>query len=121
MVYFLIKAGYDSWRKQILNVSLYKNDIWDKGTILLNNQTNFWKINSAVNNKVEIIRNNDIYALLLNGMIVYENPKLFKYEINLFFKTKTHNFEEKNVYHYLDYKHVNTQDIYTINNLRQLN
>lgn len=121
MTSFFIKAGYDGWRNQILNVSLHKTQIWESGAIFLNNNSHFWKINSDVKNQVEIIKNNDNYALVLNHMIVYENPKVFNYDIKLLYTNKVTDFSRKNLYHYLDYNFVNTKDIYTLNNLRQLN
>lgn len=121
MASFFIKAGYDGWRKQILNVSLEKTQIWESGSIFLSNNYHFWKIRSDVKNQVEIIKNNNNYALVLNNMIVYENPKIFDYDIKLLYTNKVTDFSSKNLYDYLDYNFVNAKDIYTINNLRQLN
>ncbi len=111
---FFIKAGYDVTLKHIKNVSLFKSNSWQKGVIRLNDRGNICQINSANENKLEISRYNDKHALLLNSMIIYEDEKLFSYEINLSYQNNI----DHNSIHFTYFKY---NDLTHINLFRQLN
>jgi hypothetical protein len=111
---FCIKAGYDATLKQIKNVILLKTNSWQRGNIRLNDRANVCQINSASENKLEIIRYNDKHALLLNSMIIYENEKLFTYDINLSY---LNNIDHSCIH----YTFINYNDLTIINPFRQLN
>ncbi len=111
---FFIKAGYDATLKQIKNVSLLKSNSWQKGLVRLNDRGNICQINSANENKLEIIRYNDKHALLLNSMIIYENENLFSYDINLSYQNNI----DHNSIHFTYFKY---NDLTIINPIRQLN
>ena len=90
---FFIKAGYDGWRKQIVNINLLKNNFWKEGLVTIHSNNgnklrfnNSMNLNPGVNNTLEIIEYNNNYALMFNNMIVYDSPKLFTYDINLLFE-----------------------------------
>jgi hypothetical protein len=111
---FFIRAGYDMKLKLIKNVFLMKTNTWQRGIILLNDRGNICQINSANENKVEMIRYNDKHALLLNSMIIYENVDLFTYDINLSY---INNIDHNSIHFtYLSYN-----DMTIINPFRQLN
>ena len=125
---FFIKAGYDGWRKQIVNINLLKNNCWKEGlvTIHLNNGNklrfnNSMNLNPCVNNKLEIIDYNYNYVLMINSMIVYDSPNLFTYHINLLFDSKMNNYTNENIYNYIKYEQLDLSNISTFNNLRTLN
>ncbi len=80
---FLIKGGYDAMRKQILNLSLYPTTIWHHGVVFVNKNMVACTLNPMHKNILEIVNYNNTAALLLNNNIVYENNKLFKYDIQL--------------------------------------
>jgi len=66
---FNIKGGFDILRNQIVNIILQKNNIWNFGMIIYNKKKLF-NINSNEENKIELIKYNTKYALLINDMII---------------------------------------------------
>ena len=124
---FLIKAGYNGWHKQIVNINLLKNDFWSEGmvTIYSNdiklNFNNNMKLKPHVNNKLEMIEYNNKYALMFNNMIVYDSHKLFTYDINLFFDSTSNNYTSNNIYSYIKYDTIDLPNMISFNNLRTLN
>jgi hypothetical protein len=78
-----IKAGYYAVSKQILNITLKPTTIWHSGIILTNENKVISILNHENENKLEMLKYNDIIVLLLNNSIIYENKKLFNYNLDL--------------------------------------
>ena len=53
---FLIKCGYDAWRKQIVNINLKQNNLWKTGSIILNNKIHYYRLNPMMNTRLEMIK-----------------------------------------------------------------
>lgn len=128
MMSFFIKAGYDGCRKQIVNIGLLKNDFWKEGIVTVYNNNNVklnfrnsMKLTSEVNNTIELIKYNHNYALMINNMIVYDSPKLFTYDVNLFFPIKNNNYATENILNYVKYDMIELSNVVNFNNLRTLN
>jgi hypothetical protein len=125
---FFIKAGYDGWRKQIVNLGLLKNDFWKEGIVTVYNNNNVklnfsnsMKLKPDVNNSIEIIKYNHNYALVFNNMIVYDSPKLFTYDVNLFFPIKNINYVNENIFNYIKYDMIELSNVANFDKLRTLN
>ena len=114
---FNIKGGFDILRNQIVNIVLQKNNIWNFGMIIYNKQQLF-NINSNKENKIELIKYNTKYALVINDMIIYENENLFMYDINLHINE---NENENNIYKKIIYNVINYNDFRDFNLMRTLN
>jgi len=119
---FLIKCGYDAWRKQIVNINLKQNNLWKTGSIILNNKTHYYRLNPMMNTRLEMIKNENSYLLTVNGGIIYEQNKPFVYDTELIFHNDDRtNFSEKNIYTCFDYEYIKMNEIKEINNFRDLN
>jgi len=107
---FALKGGYNAFYRKIINVSLKKTTVWNRGAVIINGVR--CNIDSARDNEIEIIKYNDMNTLLVNDAIIYENQRLFTYDINLNynFQYKT-DFSKKNIYSYIDFKAVNYNDL----------
>jgi len=79
------------------------------------------KLASEVNNTIELIKYNNNYALMINNMIVYYSPKLFAYDVNLFFPIKNNNYANENIFNYVKYDMIELSNVVNFNNLRTLN
>jgi hypothetical protein len=80
---FLIKGGYDIFRKQVLNISLKRTNIWTQGIVTVRQNKYVCGIIPLNENKLEIVKYDNRHALLLNNSIIYEDRKLFTYKIDL--------------------------------------
>ena len=80
---FIIKGGYDAFRKQVLNISLKRTDKWTSGTLLVKKNILVYNLVPRYDNEIELVKYNDNHALLLNNTIIYEDKKLFTYKLNL--------------------------------------
>jgi hypothetical protein len=80
---FTIKAGYDRLRKQVLNISLKRTELWTHGSIFVQQNIHMAGIQPDRENHIEIVKYDDMHALLLNNAIIYEDKKLFSYTIDL--------------------------------------
>jgi hypothetical protein len=80
---FLINGGYNAIRKQILNICLKPTTIWSHGIVFVNKNMVACTLNPMNENKLEIVNYNNTATLLLNNTIIYENSKLFTYNIEL--------------------------------------
>jgi len=117
---FALKGGYDAFYRHVINVSLRKTNIWKRGAIIVNG-TQF-NIDSARDNLIEMVKYDDINTLMLNNAIIYENRKLFVYDIDLKYNIEqTHDFSKKNLYNYIDFNVVNYDEIQNIFAQRTLN
>lgn len=118
---FIIKGGVDLVRNQIINVLLKKTNMWTFGSVLYNNQ-HLCNITAKQDNKLEIIRyNSSKHSLVLNDMIIYENEKLFVYDIDLQLAVKENNYSEANIYQAIVYEPVACKDMRTYNSRRSVN
>ncbi len=124
---FLIKGGYDSLRKTIINLSLIKTNLWQQGIITTDNKNPICKLNSFVDNHLELVKyNNDMHALVLNDMIVYEKKYLFMYDVELLLKKEdcacgVRSQGDEHIYNYVTYYWVNYDTIKHVNSQRYLN
>jgi hypothetical protein len=112
---FIIKGGYDAIRKQVLNISLKRTNKWTTGTLLVKKDILVYNLVPRYDNEIELVKYNDVHALLLNNTIIYEDKKLFSYKLNL------QGFNELLVYDsnphdYLEYKYV---DYYAMKHFAQ--
>ena len=117
---FTIKGGFDIFRNQIVNIVLQKNNIWNFGMIMYNKKKIF-NINSNQENKIELIKYNTKHALVINDMIIYENEKLFMYDINLYINDNDNKFNDNNIYKKIIYNVINYNDFCDFNLIRSLN
>ena len=115
---FLIKGGYDVFRKQILNVSLKRADVWTHGHIMVRQHKYVGELSSQNENIIELVRYDDMHALLLNNAIIYEDKKLFTYKLDLFYKTPPVNVNTWNlcdmsdyIKNYVDYSYITYQEM----------
>jgi predicted RNase H-related nuclease YkuK (DUF458 family) len=113
---FTIKGGFDIFRNQIVNIVLQKNNIWKFGMIMYNKKKIF-NINSNQENKIELIKYNTKHALVINDMIIYENEKLFMYDINLHINDN----DNENIYKNIIYNVIKYNDFRDLNLMRSLN
>jgi len=118
---FLIKCGYDAWRKQIVNINLKQNNLWKTGSIILNNKIHYYRLNPMMNTRLEMIKIENRYLLTVNGGIIYEANKPFVYDTELFFHNDQNNFSDKNIYTCFDYESVQINKMKEIINLRTMN
>jgi len=121
---FLIKGGYDSLRKTIINLSLIKTNLWQQGIITTESKKPICKLNSFTDNHLELVKyNNDMHALVLNDMIVYENKHLFMYDVELLLKKEDCpcGVNSDHIYNYVTYYWVNYDTIKHVNSQRYLN
>jgi hypothetical protein len=134
---FTIKGGFDILRNQIVNIVLQKNNIWNFGIIMYNKKKIF-NINSNQENKIELIKYNTKYALVINDMIIYENEKIFMYDINLYMNdidninvneninvnnniNVNENIYKNIIYNVINYNVINYNDFRDFNLMRTLN
>lgn len=117
---FIIKGGYDVFRKQILNVSLKPTDKWTQGLLFVKHNRFVYNLVPRYDNKLEMVKYNDIHALLLNNTIIYENKKLFTYKLDLQSEVVP-DLNDPNLYDFLDYKYLNYNELKWLNTRRTLN
>jgi hypothetical protein len=79
----LIKCGYYAISKHVLNLTLKPTNIWHNGIILTNKNKVISTLDSENENKLKMIKYNDMAVLLLNNSVIYENKKLFSYNLDL--------------------------------------
>jgi len=116
---FALRGGYDSFYRHVINVSLKKTNIWKNGAVMING-VNF-KIDSSRDNVIEIVKYDDINILMVNNGIIYENRKLFIYDIDLRYNIKNYDFSKENFYNYIDFNIVNYNEFDDFFSQRLLN
>ena len=77
-----IKGGYYAVSKQFLNITLKPTTKWHHGLLSFHNKV-ISTIDPLKENKLEMIQYNNMAVLLLNNGIIYENKKLFTYDLEL--------------------------------------
>ena len=119
---FLIKAGYDAIRKQVLNVSLKPNTLWHTGMVLVNKNMVVCTLNPRNENTLEVVNYNDTATLLLNNAIIYENNKLFTYKIDLAVTDNESLYlDDRSLENLIEYDYINFSDIKKHSTHRSLN
>ena len=78
-----IKGGYYAISKKLLNITLKPTTLWHNGIILTNNNKVISTLNPENENKLVMVNYNDATVLLLNNSVIYENKKLFNYNLDL--------------------------------------
>lgn len=78
-----IKGGYYAISKKLLNITLKPTTLWHNGVILTHKNKVISTLNPENENKLELVNYNDTAVLLLNNSIIYENKKLFNYNLDL--------------------------------------
>jgi len=116
---FALKGGYDAFYRHVINVSLKKTNIWNRGAVMVNG-VNF-NIDSSRDNLIEMVKYDDINTLMVNNAIIYENRKYFTYDIDLKYNFTEHDFSKKNIYNYIDFNIINYNEIHNIFAQRTLN
>jgi hypothetical protein len=117
---FILKGGYDAFGRNIINVSLRKTTIWNRGAVRVNGAE--FNIDSSRDNLIEMVKYDDIHTLLVNNAIIYDNRKMFVYDIDLKYNLEQpHDFSKKNIYNYINYNIINYNEIQNIFAQRTLN
>ena len=102
---FLVKGGYDAIRKQVVNISLRRTDKWARGLIFVRTNRYIGSLDPVNENNIELVKFDDIHALLLNNAIIYEDKKLFGYKLELQCETEP-DLNDKKLYDFLDYNYL---------------
>ena len=116
---FALRAGYDAVYRHVINVSLKKTSLWKNGLLVVNG-VNF-NIDSSRDNLIEIVKYHDLNTLMVNNAIIYENRKLFTYDVDLNMNIHYNDFSKKNLYNYIDFNVIGYNDIENIFSRRCLN
>jgi hypothetical protein len=98
-----IKGGYYAISKKVLNITLRPTTIWYNGIILTSKNKVISTLNPENENKLELINYNDTAVLLLNNSIIYENNKLFYYNLDLSLKYDDFIFNKERFHKYIHY------------------
>jgi hypothetical protein len=107
----LIRGGYYAVKKQILNVNLKPTTLLHEGLILTNKNMLITKLNLKKENNIELVNYKDTALLLLNNTVIYENNKLFNYNINLSFKNDDFIFNKNRFDKCIHYDFINLDDM----------
>ena len=102
---FLIKGGYDAFRKQVVNISLRRTDKWINGLLMVQKNMYVGSLLPVNENHIEIVKYGDTNVLLLNDNIVYENKKLFSYKLELQ-PREVPDLNDPKLYDFLEYHYV---------------
>jgi hypothetical protein len=117
---FLVKGGYDIIRKQVVNISLKRTTKWTRGLLFVGSNKYLSSLNPTNENILELVRHDNMHALVLNNAIIYEDNKLFAYKIDLQCEIEP-DLTDKNLYNFMDYNYANIKDLRYYNTIRTLN
>lgn len=117
---FIIRGGYDAFRKQVLNISLKHSEKWSQGLVMVKHNTFVSHIIPLDENKLELVKYNDMNALILNDKIIYEDKKLFSYKLELHGLCDL-DINDPKLYDFLDLKYVECYAMKHFSNWRTLN
>ena len=84
-----IRGGYYAFSKQLLNITLKPTTVWHNGLLLTKHNKVISTLNPSKENKLELVelvklgRHGSTAALLLNNDVIYEDEKLFTYNLEL--------------------------------------
>jgi hypothetical protein len=79
----LITAGYYAISNQILNIIFKPTTVWRNGIILTNQNKVISTLKPENENNLKLVYYKDSAVLLLNNSIIYQDNKLFNYNLNL--------------------------------------
>ena len=116
---FILKGGYDAFCRNIINLSLKETNLWNRGAVMVDGVK--CNIDSSRNNQIEIIKYDDMNTLMVNNAIIYENRKLFTYDVDLKMNIHCNDFSKNNLYKYIDFNAVRYKDVKHIFSTRSLN
>jgi len=111
---FIIKGGYDILRKEVLNISLKRTNVWMNGMILMKDNMYLGGVSPNNENEIEMAKYDNKTVLLLNNKIIYEDDKLFEYNIELQATIKP-DMNNPYVYNFMDYRYVDCYEMKEIN------
>lgn len=101
---FIIKAGYNIVRKDIINVTLQKTSHWNKGVIYIPGDDLISDLYPNNLNEIELARYNTGYAVLLNNTVIYDSKFPPDYEIKL--TTSPEYNKTMDMYQFIDYDRI---------------
>jgi len=101
-----IKCGYYVVSKQILNITLNPTILWHNGIILTNENKVISTLNPENENKLKLVNYKDTSVLLLNNSIIYENKKLFNYNLDLSLKYDDFSFNKDRFNECVTYEYI---------------
>jgi len=78
-----IRGGYYAFSNKLLNIRLKPTNVWHTGLVLTNKNKFISNLNPSRENKLELLWCKNTAVLLLNNSIIYEDKKLFTYQLNL--------------------------------------
>jgi hypothetical protein len=107
----LIRGGYYAVKKQILNVNLKPTTLWHEGLILTNKNMVITRLNPKKENNIELVNYKNTALLLLNNTVIYENNKLFNYNIDLSFTNDDFIFNKYRFDKCISYDFINLHDM----------
>jgi hypothetical protein len=84
----LILHGGFFLSNSLVNISLYRSNLWTKGTLIIDKKP-FYRLYPIKDNYIEIQNVNNHYLLLVNKMIIYKNTYAFGYTIDIKTSDKT--------------------------------
>lgn len=102
---FMIRGGFNVFRRHLVNISLEPNNYWICGGIYTPNKTLIGDINSARFNRIECEQNGSDYIMLLNKKVLLISKEPFVYDVALKFSGEN-DFSEKNIYSYIKFHYV---------------
>ena len=105
----VIKGGYNILRRQVLNVCLKPSTIWVNGIVVAPENYVVSELQPTNENNLEFVAFKDKHILLLNDTIIYEDKKLFNYNIKLKCTTK-HAMTNSSLYTFIDFNYVGLSD-----------
>jgi len=108
-----IRGGYYAVKKQILNIKLKPTNLWHEGLILTNNNMVITRLNPRKEHNIELVNYKNTALLLLNNSIIYENDKLFNYNIDLYFTDDDFIFNKNRFDKCISYQYIDLTDIHT--------
>lgn len=113
-----IKGGYYAVSKQLLNITLKPTTQWHNGIILTNKNKVLSTLNPQNENKLVLVNYKDTAVLLLNNYIIYENKKLFNYNLNLSLTDDDFIFNKDRFGRCIIYEYSNCDDDFIFNKNR---
>jgi hypothetical protein len=104
-----IKGGYFAFSKQLLNITLTPTTVWHNGLVLTSKNKFITRLNPAKENKFELVYHGNAAALLLNNGIIYEDKKLFSYNLELHLTDDDYWFNKDRLAACVEYKFISCQ------------
>lgn len=118
----LIRGGYDVFRKQILNISLKRTNVWTQGLIMVRKNMFVSSLAPLNENKIELVKYDNRHALLLNNAIIYEDQKLFSYKVDLLVGSEMNervlvDLENPSTLNFIEYQYVDYEKLKRVDSI----